>query len=582
MKKVYTVLVAAMFAATSIAQSLVRENANGPFANSTLKYQPKIERPAGKPVNYVVPTASNRVDLPSHLRKAANESEIISEQPAGTLHDNLYGKGSGFMVFFGQLFEVEIDATVNRYVEGSNGEFYIQNPVSTISPNNWIKGQRIEGDTIKFDFPQKYVAQEMLDDFGNPIGYTEYFWLYRANMQETEKGFAMVPDEKSQTIKYVLRNDSLIRVDNRDDNVYLALFNEDEDWTGYADFYQTWNKMKEVASVPPASATNEQYQVDFLNPDGQEDARIINVAIDGNDLYLGGLTDSAPENWVKGKIDGNKVVFDGKIYMGPDKEKGYHTFFSALGSEKVWDEDYHQEVDSMFFEKQIVFDYDATAKTLKSGGKCGVNMGSTNVNTIYTYDEPQMKPWINTPGNPKDPELLQFRSYDRNYGYGALLMWLEKMSVDNNLLLEKDLYYNLYFDGELFTATPDDYVLFKENMTDFPYNFKDGYDFNHTGNVYNMFFYMSGFTKVGIQALYKCGDKVYKSNLVEYEVDDQDNFTPIETSIKGAEVDTNNSVTSVSFSDLSGRRVSNLTSGVYLKTTKMADGTQKTVKVVKK
>lgn len=69
---------------------------------------------------------------------------------------------------------------------------------------------------------------------------------------------------------------------------------------------------------------------------------------------------------------------------------------------------------------------------------------------------------------------------------------------------------------------------------------------------------------------------------MEYEVDDQDNFTPIETSIKGAEVDTNNSVTSVSFSDLSGRRVSNLTSGVYLKTTKMADGTQKTVKVVKK
>ena len=44
----------------------------------------------------------------------------------------------------------------------------------------------------------------------------------------------------------------------------------------------------------------------------------------------------------------------------------------------------------------------------------------------------------------------------------------------------------------------------------------------------------------------------------------------------------NGNVTSVSFSDLSGRRVSNLASGVYLKTMKMADGTQKTVKVVKK
>ena len=74
---------------------------------------------------------------------------------------------------------------------------------------------------------------------------------------------------------------------------------------------------------------------------------------------------------------------------------------------------------------------------------------------------------------------------------------------------------------------------------------------------------------------------MYKSNLVEYAIDEEGNFTPIETAIKGATAESN-TVKSVSFSDLSGRRVSNLASGVYLKTMKMADGTQKTVKVVKK
>lgn len=580
MKKIYTAFVAAMFATSSFAQPLAKVQANGPFANSSLRYQPNIKKPAGQPMNFIMPTVSNQTTLPARVCKAASESELITEQPAGTLHDNLYGTGEGYLVMFGYIFNITLDGTVQRYVEGSNGEVYIQDAICTIPSGSWIKGYKAEGDTIKFDFPQKYYAQDAIDDNGKPTGEKEYFYAYRAVMNQA--GTSIVPDPTSQTISYVLRNDSLIRVDNHDNNVYLALCTDDGGWCGYADYYQVWSKMKETASVPPASAEVSKYQVRFINKDGQDDARIINLAIDGKDLYLGNLSDNAPDNWAKGKLDGDKAVFEGKIYMGVDPVEQIHSFFAPLGSEKIWDELYGEEVDSFYFEKSISFDYDAVAKTLKSDGMFNVNKGMNSVYSTISYEAPQMQPWVEVPGSPKDPELLQFAPFDEAQGCGALQFWFDKNSVDGNLLDTKKLYYNIYFDGDLFTAYPDEYTNISEEITDIPYNFTDNsFDFVAAGDVHTLYFYMTGFTKLGIQTFYKDGDKVYKSNLVEYEIDDEGNFTPVETAIKGMTAD-NGNVTSVSFSDLSGRRVSNLASGVYLKTMKMADGTQKTVKVVKK
>lgn len=580
MKKIYTAFVAAMFATSSFAQPLAKVQANGPFANSSLRYQPNIKKPAGQPMNFIMPTVSNKTALPARVSKAASEADIILDQPAGTLHDNLYGTGEGYMVFFGYIFPTAIDGTVERYVEGNDGDVYIQNAIGTIPSGSWIKGYKAEGDTIKFNFPQKYYVQDATDDDGNPTGEKEYFYAFRAVLNQ--EGNSIVPDSTSQTMSYVLRNDSLIRVDNLDNDVYLALCADDGGWTGYADYYQAWYKMKETASVPPATAEVSKYQVDYINTDGQEDARIINLAIDGNDLYLGNLSDNAPENWAKGKIDGDKAVFEGKIYMGVDPVNQTHTFFAALGSEKIWDDVYEAEVDSFYFEKSITFDYDAAAKTLKSDGMFDVNNGLNSVYSTVSYEAPQIKPWVEIPASPKDPELLQFMPFGENYGYGALQFWFEKTSVDGNLLDANKLYYNLYFDDDLFTAYPDEYANISEEITDIPYYFSDNsFDFIASGDMHTMYYYMTGFTKLGIQTFYKDGDKVYKSNLVEYAIDEEGNFTPIETAIKGATAESN-TVKSVSFSDLSGRRVSNLASGVYLKTMKMADGTQKTVKVVKK
>lgn len=585
MKKVYTAFAAAMIATASFAQPLAHPTTQGPFANNILKYQPRISQNSGKILDFMRPnTASNTLNpmFKARAKKAASESELITKQPEGTLHANLYGEGVGYLVFWGYVISSAIDGNTENYVEGPNGEVYLQNALGTIGQGNWIKGEKAEGDTIQFKFPQVYYAQDGTDDDGNPTGETEYYYLYRSVLTTTDEGKTLAPDETSQTIKYVLRNDSLIRVDNYDKDVYLALCTEDGDWTGYADFYQTWTKMKEAAPVPPASATASDYQISFVNEDGQDDATITKVAIDGSDIYIGGLNESAPDTWAKGKIEGDKVVFSGKSYMGVDKVNSAHTFFSALGSKKVYYEGFDDYIDSVYFEKSISFDYDATAKTLKSDGMFGVNFGRNDVYTLATYTQPQFKPWKEIPGKPADPELLQFMAYDDDEGYGGLQFWFEKISADGNLLNTDKLFYNVYFDDDLFTVEPDEYPKVNEEMTDIPYKYTENYDITMSGGTHTFFFYTTGFSKLGLQTLYKDGDNVYKSNLVEYDIDEDGNFTPV-TGISKTEISTgSNDVKSVRFTDLSGRSVSKLTDGVYLKTMTMGDGSQKTVKVVKK
>lgn len=582
MKKFYSTCVATLLATAAFAQSpAVPTMAKGTFT-SPVKLNSTSLVPGSQRTSMRPGVMSKSFKVAPAARKAAADSEFITEQPEGTLYGNYYGSGQGFLTFWGYVFSSNVDGTVENFVMADDGSVYLQNAVSTIKPGSWIKGYKADGDTIKFDFPQKYYSQEATDDDGNPTGETEYFYLYRLNLQTDEESGSqwLYPDETTQTISYVLRNDSLIRVDDLDDNVYLGLCTEDGDWTGYADYLSTWSKQTDVTYAPSASAQVEKYQINYLDDSGQEDSRLVNVAVDGNDLYLGNLSDGNPDGWAKGKISDGKVVFDGKIYMGVDKSLGYHTYFSAIGITKVWSDYYQEDIDSTYFEKSIAFAYNAEAKTLKTDGIFCVNAGKNNVYAIGQYEEANVFPWVNKAGKPQNPEIVDFSNYDDEYGYGAMQIWLEKNSVEGNMLDPGKMYYNVYFDGELYTLYPDEYQYISEEMTDIPYNFSDGVDVLSEGKNHVLYFFTSGFETVGVQLAYKDGDEVYKSDIVTYAVDEEGNLT---AGIDNAAVsEAKGSVAGVSYTDISGRRVLAPTHGVYLKTVKYADGTQKTLKYVKR
>ena len=574
MKKIYTVIAAAMIASASSAQMARKTQAEGPFAKFTLNGKVSMKKPNGRLMDFASSEKANAGRTAFKANKALADLKLIEDQPEGTLHDKWYGESEGYLVFWGSVYSSAFDGDITRFVTNDKGEVFLQNAMSTLITDTWIKGEKAVGDTVQFSFPQKYYEAPETDDEGNETGTVSGYYLYRMAYDEEQN--LLKVDEASQTIKYVMRNDSLIRVDNLGDGVYLGVVNDGGYWVGYADYYQAWSRIDGEMSVPPASAERQRYQIDYLNEEEIESSGLVNVAFDGDDIYLGGLTDTAPDNWAKGKISGGKAVFQSKTYMGTDETNNVHTFFAGIGTESVWDSEYEEYMDSSYFEKEYVFDYDAAAKTLKAEGTFGVNIGRNSVETLAKYMRPSLKPWAEVAAAPRDPEVLDFFAYDAEYGYGGMQMWLENTSEDGVLFDTGKLYYNIYFDGKLYTFKPELYSGLDEEMTDVPYNFADKYDFVASGCTHTVYFYDPQEKTVGVQLLYKDGDNVYKSNLVTYVIGADGTLGVDKASLGNGNVEGKKVYT-----DICGRRVDSPSRGIFLETTKFADGSQRTVKVVR-
>lgn len=575
MRKFYVLLVATLFTTTSFAQAPT----TGLAAQIPLKGQLAQLPSNARKTAFQLPDAANQTAA-ARVKKANGDLPLITEQPEGTLHANYYGSQTSLVQFWGMVYQDLMDGEAKNFVVSDDGSVYLQSALSAYASTAWIKGTRAEGDTIVFNFPQKYVGGTGVDEDGNPTDEDESFYLWR--MVLTDAGNSLKIDDNSQTLKYVLRGDSLFRVETFDkDGVALGLCMADNQWMGYADLDCSWTKNTDaiVDDVPDGSMP-EKYQFDFYNSDGQPDARLVNVIVHHDNMFINRLTDDISEGWVKGHIEGDKVVFRGKTYMGIDTNLNYHAYFSPVEYQDVEDPETGEVEQQLVFTDELALSYDPDAKTLESDGMVVVNAGKHQVATIAEFDGISIKPWTEVAGAPKDPEIIDFMNYDDGYGYGAMQIYLEHTSTDDILLTPEKLFFNLYFDGKPYTFTPEEYAGVEQSTTDMPVNFTNGDNLTSFGASRVLYFYESGFKTVAVQEVYKDGGKVYGSNYVNYTIDEDGNLVD---GVKGASLVADEAdVKSVSYTDLSGRSVAQPTAGIYLKTIKYADGTQKTVKFVKR
>lgn len=148
--------------------------------------------------------------------------------------------------------------------------------------------------------------------------------------------------------------------------------------------------------------------------------------------------------------------------------------------------------------------------------------------------------------------------------------YLMTYSADGGDLDPAKLYYNIYFDNDLFTFRKSEYTKLPEDeITDMPYGYSDKWDIFSYGNKRSMYFYKSDYTSFGVQALYKDGDTVYRSNIVRYG--ELDGISATETA----------NAKSMEYTDLCGRKVKSPSTSIYIMTTKFADGTKKSVKLIR-
>lgn len=572
MKKFTLAVLAAAFVLSMSAQKVVQpqRSLQKAFAETQVEagaVKKLMETKAGKPLAAKKINPFNSAAKQAQTR-AGEDFNIITEAPEG--RTEVYSlSGLAYYSFWGYIMGVSHEGTLGQIVYCDDNTVYIKNPISQFATNSYIKGT-IDGDEITVKLPQP-IYQEDYD------GEVYNYQIERLAYSEDEEGGWYYRDENSSEVKFTLRNDSVIWAEDTLGDVMLGLCDDTGEWMGYGDYNMVYSKVTDTVVEAPADMTCEDWVLK-----ANDDGHFVKVGFSGKDVYVGGIYETMPDAFVKGTIDGDKVVFKSGQYLGPDESLNCHAYFVTGGSEMVWDDVYMEWYSSPYLTEQIELSYDAEAKTMiadsKNDSTMFINSGKAHIYYIEAFDAPEFRYQAPIEGavKPATPEFLSLSPYDEYYGYGYIDFIVPKFDVDGRMLDTDKMHYNLFIDDELFTFYPDEYIALTEEMTDVPYDFTDSYDIYDYGTEKMIYFYTTGFEKIGVRSTYTADNGESKdSEIAWYYVNGGTvGINAAEAGAKG--------VKSVVYTDFSGRRVAKPVRGIYIKTEVYDDGTQKSVKMLRR
>lgn len=495
---------------------------------------------------------------------------IIDAQPEGKLHANFYFSGESFVNMMGYEAQLPFDGIWGKIVEApDNKTIYINNPIGAYYSDAWIKGERTTGDTIEVKLPQQFVHEEY-DGMSNDA------WLYKLVPvkveQDGETYTTFKPDSTSQTVKYVWRNDSIVLVNTTQDSKLLGMCTEAGEWYGYGDYIQQYTVFDQQPVAPKDETKATQMSITYYDS-GQRYGRVKKVVREGNDIYIAGLNKNIPSGWAKGTISGNKATFSGHQYMGLDTVTASYAFFEPVSHSMVWDSEIGDSIENLTLADAITFDYDANKGTLSTDSTFVANQGYKMFNQVFTYDGATIEPWTEKAATPLavDASTMSYMPFSEEYGYGLLAFAPSEFDADGYILDANKLYYSIYLDDDVLTIDRDEYKLFPYETTEIPFTYSDMLDFVNYAGLWQVYTFVTGIDRIGVQMIYKGGGEVRKSAITYISATDEDPSAVSNVAQTGK-------VAGVTYTDLSGRRVSRPGKGLFIQTTRLADGTITTSK----
>ena len=70
----------------------------------------------------------------------------------------------------------------------------------------------------------------------------------------------------------------------------------------------------------------------------------------------------------------------------------------------------------------------------------------------------------------------------------------------------------------MFTFGPDEYPYITEFMTDVPYSYTENYDITVSGSTIYVYFYETGYQRVGIQSIFRGGGEEHETEIFYMEL----------------------------------------------------------------
>ena len=496
------------------------------------------------------------------------EEDPIMDVPEGTLHDNMYATSSAYGLGFGDIYIQEVDGGIGKVVEGTDGNLYIYNPISqgyiwfSILP--WIKAEPTDDGKYVVKLPQLYIL-----DYGDP------YYAYCMHYDEDE-GMPVVEDEGE--IEFTWENGVLTQLGDK----FIGLCDATADWFYMADQHIVYAPQTEE----PLIMTDNEYYIQsytmtyLSDPTDLTATRdcIVDVIIDGEDIYMGNLNNNNATAFIKGTLVDGKATFPTRQYLGVDAYYNGHIYV-LTGDAFVDTETYGTPVFNYNLNDEIVFTVDEEARNIVAEWPASMitNVGPNTLSIISDYVAPGLVALDEYPATPAMPIFTEGDvSVNENAGWAVLHFTIPTEDVDGYRLNENKLYYNIYLDDQVFTFDPETYIGLSTAMTDIPYKFEDNINFDiyMSNGRHTVYLYTTEFATVGVQSIYTAGGEVNRSDIAYVT-------NPINPSGVD-EVATGKQVTDTRYYDLTGRELPSApATGLFLQRVDYSDGSSTTIKVLK-
>lgn len=502
-------------------------------------------------------------------------TDIISQAPEG--ETKYYNESYEGWVFWSQEYGLQYmsGTTTNKIVWCSNGEVYIQNPVANYSTGTFAKGTYADG-KITVELPQcigSYYDTDgtMKDMYLNKLEEVEQDGEKYYMICYPEDNYLEYDVDDAGNVKLNLGNSADYDVTTGNNPKYLVGVTYSNEphalqvWSGYGDTFETWNIIDNGEPVtPPADAVMQEWAFETLGKKS-----IVQVAVDGNDVYVDGFISYMKGYWFKGTMEDGKITFPTNQYMGKNEWDQFYYFMAArifVDETSEWNQ--YEPIDKV----TLVYNPETGMYTAQEDETFIVSTSKENISATAIAENPSM--WQQTPemfkAKPLNPSLTNCLN---NPGISTLEWDIPNENEKGAILSGNKMYYNLYVDGELYTFTPEEYPLFTEPTTDVPYEASNYYDIYVYNTSHTIYLKKDIAETVALQSFYVDEDGTkYASDLVTENV--------LDTGI--GKVEGGKQAVSTEYFNLSGVKTTRPTAGMYIMKTKYNDGTSNVKKVLVK
>lgn len=498
---------------------------------------------------------------------AKDSDEMITEAPKG---ESVYfeRKAWGYYAYGDNIKEYTTEGYASEVVFGDDGYVYFKEPFSQAYCGSYFKG-KLEDGVITVSLPQVVYQETDYDDASIVYNYE----LKRLTPSYNDKGEIedyVISD--NQEYKMTYKDGVILPVDDDEDILGLTYQGK---WMYYGEHYLSFAPLAEEVTEAPKT---ESVEYAMLYNGGL--GKLIKLAKDGDQLYINGLSAAFPDSWVKGTIEGNQVTFKPQ-YLGVYAD--YFFYFLPGYNDPIYYEGFgwydNYKIDDTFV---LTYDEATDSYSAPEDKMIIINAGKEEIYYLEAYKAITIKKQNDvTVAKPATPSVNNYAFYETN-GYGRIKFDIPQTTTTGEVLDAEKLYYNVFFDGELFTFYPDEYENLPEELTDIPYTYSDNWDFFYSGVLHTIYFYSQGLETIGAQTLYKSSNgNTYYSDKITYDIESgETTVTPADEQTDVAANLATNEVVKAEYFDLSGRRVINPSNGMYIKRLTLANGEVKTTKAV--